>query len=45
MHSHGPDEIVGNSDEHHCFCNVALLFVCEQLKEDEPQLIRTCTQS
>ena len=25
----------------HCFCNVALPLVCEQLKEDEPRLIRT----
>jgi len=27
----------------HCFCNVALLFVSEQLKEDEPRLIHTRT--
>ena len=27
----------------HCFCNVALPFVCEQLKEDEPRLIITRT--
>ena len=27
----------------HCFCNVALPFVSEQLKEDEPRLIRTRT--
>ena len=26
-----------------CFCNVALSFVCEQLKEDEPRLIRNRT--
>ena len=30
-----------NSDQDHYFCDVAVLFVCEHLKEDEPRLIRT----
>ena len=32
---------VRNSDEDHCFGSVAFLFVCTQLKKDEPRLIRT----
>ena len=32
-----------NSDEDDYFCNAAFLFVCEQLKKDEPRLIRTRT--
>ena len=28
-----------NSDEDDYFCNAAFLFVCEQLKKDEPRLI------
>ena len=30
-----------NSDQDHCVCDVAVLFVCEHLKEYEPRLIRT----
>jgi len=32
-----------NSGDDHCSFNVVLPFVCEQLKEHEPQLIRTHT--
>ena len=36
-------KLLRNSDEDHCFCNVALSFICEQLKEDEPQSISSRT--
>ena len=32
-----------NTDEDHCFCNAALPYLCEQLKEDEPRWIRVST--
>ena len=36
-------KLLRNSDEDHCFCNVALPFICEQLKEDEPQSMSSRT--